>query len=106
MKQVEILYFDGCPTWQRAVELVRQVLSEARQEADLRLVRVESEDDARRLGFLGSPTIRVDGRDIDPAVEAGGEFGLQCRLYRDGERLSGLPPAAWLRTALGFEPCP
>ena len=106
MNQVEVLYFDGCPTWQRAVELVRQVLTETGNNVDLHLVRVESEDDARRLRFLGSPTIRVDGRDIDPAVEEAGEFGLQCRLYRDGDRFSGLPLMAWLRTSLGVEPCP
>jgi hypothetical protein len=102
---VEIFYFDGCPTWQRAVELVRAILSETRRDADLRLVRLETDDEARRLRFLGSPTIRVNGRDVDPTVDQGGEFGLQCRLYRDGDRLTGLPPAAWVRAAL-VEPPP
>jgi hypothetical protein len=100
MKEVEILYFDGCPTWRQAEELVRTVLNEMGQDAEVRLVRVTSEEDARRLSFIGSPTIRVNGRDVEPTLEQGGEFGLQCRLYRDGNGLTGLPPPAWVRAAL------
>jgi hypothetical protein len=113
MTRVEILYFDGCPTWQRAAEMVRTVLCERGQDADVRVVRVESVEDARRLRFLGSPTIRIDGRDVEPTVAQGvepsrdarslracGQFGLQCRLYHDGERFLGVPPADWIRAAL------
>ena len=105
MRRVEVLYFDGCPTWKQAVELVRGiVIDEGLDESvEVHPLRVESDVEAQRLRFLGSPTIRVDGRDIDISTEGALGFGLQCRLYRDGERFSGLPPVAWVRTALGLK---
>jgi hypothetical protein len=105
MRRVEVLYFDGCPTWKQAVELVRQIVTDARLDESVAVhpLRVESDEEAQRLRFLGSPTIRVDGRDVDSSTEGAVDFGLQCRLYRDGERFSGLPPVAWVRTALGLK---
>lgn len=105
MRRIEVLYFDGCPTWKQALELVRHVLVDAAVAGavEVHAVRVESDEDAQRLRFLGSPTIRVDGRDVDSSTEGAADFGLQCRLYREGDRFSGLPPAAWVRTALGLK---
>jgi len=101
-KKVEILYFDGCPTWQKAIEHVRQVVAqEALQETvTIETVRVETDDQARRLGFLGSPSVRVDGHDVDPSSRSGTDFGLQCRVYQHGERMSGVPPVELIRNAL------
>lgn len=105
MRRIEVLYFDGCPTWKQAVELVRRIVVDVGldQSSEVHAVRVESDEDAQRLRFLGSPTIRVDGRDVDRSTEGAVDFGLQCRLYRDGDRFSGLPPAAWVRAALGLK---
>lgn len=106
MKQIDILYFDSCPGWRAAEQRVRQVVLEAGLEGavSVRLVPVESEEDARTHRFVGSPTVRVDGDDVDPAAVQRTSFGLQCRLYESGGRLDGLPPASLIRSALGVAP--
>jgi hypothetical protein len=106
MRQVEDLYFASCPRWERTVERVRRVLSGADLEgsASVHLVPVQTEEDTRRLRFLGSPTLRVDGEDIDPSARGAEHVGLQCRPYPGERRLEGIPSVAWVRAALGLEP--
>lgn len=106
MKQIDILYFDSCPGWRAAEQRVRQVVVEARLEGDVsvRLVPVETEEDARTHRFVGSPTVRVDGNDVEPGAAQRTSFGLQCRLYESGGRLDGLPAASLIQSALGVAP--
>ena len=66
-----------------------------------RVVPIKTEDDANAQRFLGSPTVRIDGRDLEPAAESLSSFGLQCRLYSNEGRLEGVPPMNWIRKALG-----
>ncbi len=97
---VEILSFDGCPNHQGALALVEQVATELGIDPDVRLVDVPHPEAAERLRFLGSPTIRVDGRDVEPGSEARTDYGLSCRVYRTSDGMAGLPPSDWLRAAL------
>ena len=97
---VEILYFDGCPNYRGARELVERESRELGLEPELRVVRVPDEETARRLRFLGSPTIRVDGSDVDPHAEGRDEYVLSCRVYRTERGLKGEPDERWLRDAL------
>jgi hypothetical protein len=97
---VEILYFDGCPNHQETRELVERVSDELGLRPELRLVDVEDEDAARRLRFLGSPTVRVDGRDVEPHADERGDYALACRVYRTESGLAGQPDEAWVRAAL------
>jgi len=101
---VEILYFDGCPHHHAACELVDRVIGEVCGEAEVRLVNVADEESARRARFLGSPSIRVNGRDIEPSADARAEYVLSCRLYRTDQGFAGQPDEAWLRDALGEAP--
>ena len=99
--QVEILWWEGCPSSGAAHDLVRRVMAEAGLDPDsLRSIEVATEETAEHQGFVGSPTIRVDGADVDPPP--GGEpTGLTCRVYRlrDG-RYSPTPDPATVRAAL------
>ena len=109
MKQIDILYFEGCPGWRPAEKLVRQVVREARLDdaVSVRLVPIETEEEAQTHRFVGSPTIRIDGDDVDPAAAQLTAFGLQCRLYHQSDgRLGGLPPADLIRAALGLKVAP
>ena len=101
---VEILYFDGCPNHHAACELVDRVIGEVCGEAEVRLVNVADEESARRARFLGSPSIRVNGRDIEPSADGRAEYVLSCRLYRTEQGFAGQPDEAWLRDALGAAP--
>jgi len=97
--QVEFLYSEDCPSHDEALARLRQVLRDEAVEADIRVVRVETDEDARRLRFMGSPTILVDGKDIDPPPRP--QYALTCRAYRlDDGRISPLPPPELIRRAV------
>lgn len=79
--KVQILYFDGCPNYLRAEETLRGVIAREGVEADIELVAVNTDEEARRLRFPGSPTIRLEGEDLFPseATERAG-YALGCRM--------------------------
>jgi hypothetical protein len=98
--RVELLFWAGCPSYPQALSDLREALRERGLDPDCVIVReVETEADAATERFVGSPTIRLDGADVQPP---GGEpVGLTCRVYRrrDG-RISPTPDPADLRAAL------
>jgi hypothetical protein len=98
--KIEVLYWDGCPSHPEALELLQTVLAELGVEATVELREVRTEDDAQALRFPGSPTIRVEGRDVDTAG-ADGRPALTCRIYHlaDG-RPSPIPSREQLEEAL------
>jgi len=99
--QIELLYWEECPSWERALgELREEMEALGLDPADVRVREVDSDEDAVRESFMGSPTIRVDGGDVDPPGP-GEPFGLACRVYRrpDG-RVSPLPDREDVRAAL------
>lgn len=100
MKTVEVLLFDGCPNADVATSHAREAISHAGILADLRVVHIDGPADAIRWRFLGSPTIRVDGIDVDGAADTRTDFGMQCRVYSVDGRLAGAPPVAWIEAAL------
>jgi hypothetical protein len=97
---VEVLVTPDCPYRDAAVVLARRVCQHQGGRAELRVVEVADPAAAERLRFLGSPTIRVDGRDIEPGAEWNLEVVHGCRLYRGAHSLKGLPEEAWLHHAL------
>ena len=98
--KIEILYFDQCPNHGPTIERVKDVLCEEGQAADVVEVNVQDDATARSLGFLGSPTVRIDGLDIEPSTRTSKDFGLMCRTYIDGGNQVGIPPLDLIRTAL------
>ena len=97
---VEILYFDGCPNHEPALALVERVDRELGTSADVRLVNVPDQETAERLRFLGSPTIRVDGVDVDPHTEQRTDYALSCRVFTTEHGRAGQPDERWIRDAL------
>lgn len=95
--KVELLFFEGCPGYEELLPRVRALVD---GRADLELRPVESTDDAERVGFLGSPTLRVDGRDVDPGAADRTDFGMKCRLYRSEHGQTHAPPDEWILRAL------
>jgi hypothetical protein len=67
---------------------------------DVRAVEVTGREDAQERRFLGSPTVRVGGRDIEPDAHERTEYGFGCRVYRTGGEPSGVPDAELIRAAL------
>jgi hypothetical protein len=97
--KIEILYFDGCPTYERATKTLQRVLAEEGMEAEVELIVVNTDEEARRLRFPGSPTIRIGGHDLFPAPEQK-DWWLGCRVYATAEGLRGSPTAEMLKDAL------
>jgi hypothetical protein len=98
---VELLYWRECPSWDRAIALLRREMDAAGLDPDsLRLTEVSTDADAQEEAFVGSPTIRIDRADIQPPGPDE-PVGLNCRVYhrRDG-RVSPLPDPADVRDAL------
>ena len=98
--RIELLYWDGCPSHPEARALLEQVLAERGLEARIEEVEVKTQTEAEKRSFTGSPTIRIDGRDVDEAG-AGGRAALTCRIYRlpDG-RVSPVPSREMYEEAL------
>ena len=97
---VELLWWEGCPSTERALEDLRAAMRDTGlAPAAVQVREVRSEEEAEREGFPGSPTIRIDGEDLQPPEDE--PAGLTCRLYRlrDG-RPSPTPDPEDLREAL------
>jgi Alkylmercury lyase len=97
---IEVLSFDGCPNYEPAVRLVERLCRELGIEPRITLVNVPDQEAAQRLRFLGSPTVRVNGRDVDPYTEERDDFALSCRVFRTDAGIVGQPDERWVRDAL------
>lgn len=97
---VELLYFEGCPSHDALLERLGELLDEVGPSPWVKLRAVDSLEEAEAEGFLGSPTVRVEGADVEPGADDRSDFGLKCRLYRTPEGPSPIPPEEWIRAAL------
>ena len=97
--KIRFLYYEECPSHEEALERLRKTLAEESVQAAVEIVKVETSEEARDLRFPGSPTILIDGQDIDPQPNA--QYALTCRAYRleDG-RISPLPSVSMIRRAI------
>lgn len=100
MVKVTFLYYEDCPSHEEALARLHQAITEEGVAAEIEVVKVETDEEAIRYRFVGSPTILVAGRDIDPPP-TGAQYALTCRAYRreDG-RITPLPPVELIRRAL------
>lgn len=97
--KVEVLYVAECPSHPAAVRLVKQVLAAEGVAAEIQEVLVRDEGMADELRFSGSPTIRINGRDVAGESQKAQGFALSCRLY-PGSTEVGLPPAEVIHRAV------
>ena len=94
--KIEVLYFEGCPNHPPVVELVRQVVADLGADATIEEVEVHGPDDVTQLRFLGSPSVHVDGIDVDPAARERNDYAFGCRTY-DG---AGMPSRDMIESAI------
>lgn len=97
--KVEILYFEGCPNHSSALEMVRRILDREMIDAEVLAIEVPDEKTAEALRFLGSPSVRVDGAEIEPGREDDSPF-YGCRTYTVDGKTTGVPPETWLVDSL------
>ncbi len=97
MIKIEFLYFAGCPSYKPALDHLRAVIDEENIDADLELILVESPEEAQKVGFQGSPSIKVNGVDLEDKND---EFSFNCRLYRVEGELTGIPSKDFIKNKL------
>ena len=98
--KLELLYFDDCPSHEALLQRLNELLFEAQVAVEVEQRRVGSDAAAQRERFLGSPTLRVDGVDVDPDARDRTDYGLKCRLYPTSDGLRGAPRDEWVLSAL------
>jgi hypothetical protein len=95
--EITLQYFDGCPNWEVLDQRLAEVV-DGRSDVRITHQRVETAEDAERLGFHGSPTVLVDG--VDPFADEHAPVGLACRVFRIPAGLAGSPTVEQLRVAI------
>ncbi len=98
--RIEVLYIADCPNHQLAVDRVRDALRSAAISGQVEEIEVRTQAQAETLRFIGSPTVRINGLDVEPEARAVDHFGLGCRSYLEDGRRSGLPSSNLLRLSL------
>jgi glutaredoxin len=97
--EVRFLYFEGCPHKEPALALLKQVLRERGCAVEIEMVEIKNEDDARRYHFLGSPSVQVNGIDIEESRRNDAPvFG--CRVYKTKDGYRGVFPRELIEAAL------
>lgn len=99
--KIEFLWWRGCPSWDRALALLRdEVLAAGLDPEGVEVTEVRDEEQAGHLRFAGSPTVRIAGADVETG-DGAEHFGLTCRVYKRGDgRVSPLPDPERIRAAL------
>lgn len=95
---IELLYFDGCPSWQTALENLKAALQEEGISEVITMVEIRDEEQASQEKFLGSPSIRIDGQDL--WFEQRENYSLSCRVYATSEGVKGSPTVEMLRSKI------
>ena len=96
--KIDLLYFDGCPSWKAGLENLKAALAAEGIDADICLVKVEDNAEAERLHFLGSPSFQINGKDLWPEDRT--TYGMSCRVYFTPQGMRGAPTVEMLRQKL------
>ncbi len=97
--KIQFLYFEGCPNHHKAFEFLQSVLKEQNIKASIERIEIKSDEDAVKNQFFGSPTIRVNGNDIEP-IKGSRIYARTCRIYRIDGVFMGLPLRRMIEDAL------
>jgi len=96
--RIEVLVFEGCPSADPAVQLARDVAEDAGIDSEIEIVRINDLEAAQTHRFLGSPSVRIDGADVEPGAERRPpSYG--CRIYQGDRGPSGVPDREWVVAA-------
>ncbi|MDQ3672125.1 MAG: hypothetical protein M3364_06780 [Actinomycetota bacterium] len=98
--RVEILARQDCQCRGMARIVVERVIDELNIPVEVTVIEITSTAQARKRGFLGSPSVRVNGLDVEPGTNGSKEVSLGDRVYRGDRGLQGWPDSRWIRAAL------
>lgn len=98
--KIELLYFDDCPNWQLSEQFLREAIDELKLEAEILLINVKDNNGAITNRFLGSPSIRINDKDLEIVEDHSTEYSMRCRRYRSDSEILGCPPKEMIVKAL------
>jgi hypothetical protein len=98
--KIELLWFEGCPNHEAAEAMVRDVLAQHGLHADIARIEVPDLETGNRVTFPGSPTIRVNGVDVEPGWQPCEDCTPRCRVYFTPRGFKGLPEREWVESAV------
>ncbi len=88
-QRIELLYFVDCPSWKKAYEILSETLKELGLHQEVKLIPVETQEEAIKNKFTGSPMIKVNGEDIFSTGQE--KYALGCRVFQTPEGYKGWP---------------
>lgn len=98
---IQVLYFSGCPSYKKGLENLKQALRELNLPEDFEMINIDSDEKAKEYNFIGSPTIRINGEDLDPKARETKVTGYKgCRIYQTEEGIKGAPTVEMIKKAL------
>jgi len=98
--KIGILFIEGCPGVLTTAEYINEVITEEDIDAEISLILIETAEDARQLHFTGSPTVRINGTDIETNIKDIKDYGLRSRLYNIDGKKSGHPSKDMIKDAI------
>ena len=97
---IQLLWFEDCPNHEPAKKMLAEVLHELGVTEPIERIEVPDVETGGKVRFPGSPTIRINGSDIEPGWESSGDYTPRCRLYMTSEGLRGPPERGWVKRAV------
>lgn len=94
--RIELLRTEACPNAEAYLPRLRELAEAAGITGSVEVRVIEDPEQAQHEHFLGSPTVRINGRDVDPGADDRQDYGLSCRLYPGSDGLHGTPPDEWV----------
>jgi hypothetical protein len=98
--KIELLYFRDCHVYKTALENIQEVIKEKELDTEVDLREIKNDKQALRDKFLGSPTVRINGIDIDPSAQKINKYSMTCRLYLENSVVNELPSKRMIRQAI------
>ncbi len=98
--KVELFYFKDCPNYLQAAEILQNTLNDMGLERPIDMIEIEDVETAKTLKFIGSPTIRIDEKDVDPTQGEINDYSMRCRIYLTEKGVKGWPPVKMIEDAL------
>ena len=92
--KIEFLYFEGCPSYKPALDYLKEIIEDEKIDTNLEMVCVDSPDEAQKVGFQGSPSIKINGIDLEDKNDG---YSFNCRLYNVDGKLSGTPSKEFIK---------
>jgi hypothetical protein len=100
MVEVSILFIKGCPGCIYTAKYVKDILADGAIDAEINLIQIDNDEDARQLHFIGSPTVRVNGMDVETGFSHAKDYGVRSRIYNVEGNQSGYPSKSMIRSAI------